>query len=428
MRRFGRRRRGGAPGGGESRAAIDAERWLGRIKEEGTIGLEALEVDGETEVPAHVAAIGRGRRADGKDVIVSFAPRHAGDALLGGLAAAGAKQGDEAFTGEVVAVAPQWTGASRRRLALLRAELPFTVTAVTASSLEEGPTEVPPEPVEEHGITTPARLAAHMAEGAARDLYLRALGALEGLGSKHGGAVRAYGRSVELVILARRVAQLRLEDDGGLSLVTLSPQRSAARLDNQGLAAAFDALEGQLRKRINDRRIRDGEEGVRTRALPVASEALGVRGAMPFPMGGSDVETLDQVGVDETGRPVIVAVRLTLGLGDLGRIVDALQDLRPHLSPLLADVPPPVRLETPLLVLVAEEFDPAVAPALAGLTLAHAVYTLEREGELRLVPGVTGEAGRAARGAGGRRRRPPSPPALRARCAAGGEGGRREGR
>ncbi len=387
-------------------ATIDAERWLTRIKEDGLLGLEELEVDAETPVPGHVAAIGKGRRADGAEVIVSFAPRYAGDALLGGLAAAGARAGEDGgFTGEVIAVAPQWTGAARRRLALLRDELPFTVTAVTASSLEEGPTEVPPEPVEEHGVTTPARLAAHMAEGAERDLYLRALAALEGLGSKHGGGVRAYGRGVELVVLSRRVAQLRLEEGGGLSLVTLAPQRSSTRLDSAGLAAAFDALEGQLRKRINDRRTRDGEEGVRTQLLPVAAEAVGLRGAIAFPLGGSDVETLDQIGVDATGRPVIVAVRLKLGLAELGRILDSLQDLRPHLSTLLAYLPPPVRVETPRLVLVAEELDAAVAPALAGLAVAHDVFTLDRERGLQLLPGASGAAGRAARGAAGRRRR-----------------------
>ena len=150
MRRFGRRRRGGAAGEGRA-APIDAERWLGRIQEEGIVAVEGLAPVDDTAVPGHVAAVGRGTKSGGGDVLVAFAPRHAGDALLGALAAGieaaragsapeGETEGGEAaadetpsapaFSGEVFALAPQWSGAARRRLALVRAELPFTLTAV----------------------------------------------------------------------------------------------------------------------------------------------------------------------------------------------------------------------------------------------------------------------------------------------------------
>ena len=60
---------------------------------------------------------------------------------------------------------------------------------------------------------------------------------------------------------ADEIAELRA--DGDVVLEALEPQRWSDRLTAADLPGVFDRLEGQLRKRLNDKRVRDGEEGLR---------------------------------------------------------------------------------------------------------------------------------------------------------------------
>ena len=79
MRRFSRRRRGGA-----GDAEINGESLFARMLDEGLLDLARLEVlpaDAVEDVPTSYAAVGRGEDKNGTSVIVSFAPRSAGDAL-----------------------------------------------------------------------------------------------------------------------------------------------------------------------------------------------------------------------------------------------------------------------------------------------------------------------------------------------------------
>jgi len=288
---------------------------------------------------------------------------------LGGLAAAMHLAESEGFTGELIVVAPQWSSSARQRLGLV-GERPFQLRAVAASSLSDGVAGVEPDAFADPVYVPVDRVSAHLADAADRALFSRAALALEGLASKHGGAVRGFGRSVELIVLARRVAELRA-DEGGVMLNTGSPQRSSVRLTADALANAFDELEGNLRKRLNDRRAREGEEGMRTRVIPAIGAMLGLRALQSWPMGGSDTPALDLSGIDSDGRPVLGAARKRLGLSELGDILDATVLLRPALPVLLGDVEPPVRIDAPRLVIAANEIDAAVARVLRCLVLGH---------------------------------------------------------
>ena len=223
-----------------------------------------------------------------------------------------------------------------------------------------------------------ARVVDELPQSEGRELFLRAFAALEGLAAKHGGAVRGVESRVELVLLARCVAVLR-PVDGKVRLETLLPERSSATLGRDGLAAAMDRLEGQLRKRLNDRRVRGAEEGVRTQALARFAEVAGLREVVTWPLGGSDSEVLDLVGLDADGRPVVAAVRQRLKIVELAAILDAVISLRPALPMLFAGAAPPLRLVVPRLALVSGELDDAALRVPAALTLDFAHYELRAQ-------------------------------------------------
>ena len=369
MRRFSRRRRGGA-----SDVPINAEQSFAQILEQGLFGLRSLETlpeDVTADVPASYAAIGSGEDENGGKVLVSFAPRSAGDALLGGLIVASklAEAETDGFAGELIVAAPQWNVAARRRLALV-GQKPYRVRALAAPSLADAPVSVDPEPASAPGVVSVSSVANHLLRPADRDLFLRATVALDGLASKHGGAIRGFERSVELVIMARRVADLHA-DESGVVLNTVLPTRSSLRLSSDGLAGALDALEGNLRKRLNDRRTREGDEGIRSRLQPLVAEALDLHSLVNWPVGGKDLDVIDSVGVNSDGSPVATAARSNLSLAALGVILDAALELRASLPVVLAQAGAPLRLDLFRLALIAKEFAPGVARVLPLLNLSH---------------------------------------------------------
>ena len=134
-RRFGRGRR--TIGSSDSKdAPIDAARWFERLIGEGIVKVQALEPVSADDVPASFAVVGSGEREGGERTLVGFAPGHGGDAALAVLAVAQRLAAEGGFEGEALAVAPQWSIAARRRLALV-GELPFRFRALAASSLGE---------------------------------------------------------------------------------------------------------------------------------------------------------------------------------------------------------------------------------------------------------------------------------------------------
>jgi len=359
-RRFGRARRGRGASGSRH-APIDAARAFERIVAAGIVEADAVEPLCADDIAATFAAVGVAE-CDGGKVVVGYAPRNAGDAALATVAVAQRLAAEEGFQGEAVAVAPQWSAAARRRLAALgTASFPF----------DEGVVE--PDPGDGPALVSANQVAAGLARGADRELFRRASVSFEGLAAKHGGAVRCLDSSVELVLLARRVAAIHA-DEGGVRLEVLQEERSTAVLTADGLATAMDQLEGLLRKRLNDRRVRSGEDGLRAQLASSLAEIAGVRNAKRWPIGGSDSEVIDLVGVHDDGRPVVGAIRNQLTLVALGAVLDAALALRPSLPTLLADAGPPLRIVMPRLLLAAKTFDDAALRVLASLALEHAAF------------------------------------------------------
>jgi hypothetical protein len=386
-RRFGRRRRSGSADDGRS-SGIDPQ-WLSRVGEEACIPAVSLAPLAADEVPASLALLGSGESETGERCLVAVS-RSGGDALIAVLAVASRLVEEEGFRGTALAVAPSWSLAARQRLGLV-GELPYALRAEAVPQLESLPASVEAEPMGPPAVVAPSQVHRHLARPADQELCRRSLAALSGLAAKHGGAIRGVGRAVELVLLARRVAAVRVDEDGVL-LDTWVGGRRTERLSAEALADALDRLEGSLRKHLNDREVRDGEPGLRSRLAPRLAEAAGLRAIVRWPLGGRDVDALDFAAVTPSGRPAVGALRTQLTLSILGPILDAAAALAPALPGLLESVPPPVRLESPCLVLGAERYDAAVTRVLGLLTLEVIRYEIlgagGREPELRLVTGA----------------------------------------
>jgi hypothetical protein len=374
-RRFGRRRQRSEDG---RESPIDA-RWLERVVEAGLAPAAELARVEYEDVPPSLALVARGRDAQGEAWVVAVAPESGGDALLAGLVAS-AREGSP---GSVLAVAEAWDGAARRRLALVRGLAEPPRARVLA---EEAHEVVAPEVPEVAPLVAVERLEAQLGDPAARTLFARGVDALRGLAAKHGGALRATASAAELVILARRVAALRPER-GAVVLETFLPGRQSHRPSKEDLAEHLDRLEGFVRKRLNDREVREGEEGLRGRALGPLVAAAGLRSAVRWPLGGADLDTVDLVGVAAEGRPVVAAVRRRLTLRIFGELLDAGLRLEPWLPVLLAGAGAPVLWGRPRLVLAAAEIDAAVSDAARFLDVELALFDLEERGaELSVRP------------------------------------------
>lgn len=376
MKRFSRKRRSAGDG---RRGPIDATTWLPKIVEQGVVGTERLEPWSESGVPDRVAAIGRGERPDGSAVLVAFSPHSASEALLGGLAAAEQAGGEGPFAGEVLLVAPQWPAGARRVLGLI-GQTGYSVEPIAAPGLTEGRVVVEPEPGPRILATSAAQLASRMTSPEARSAFSRAAAALEGLAAKHGGCVRVGIDRLELVVLARRVAEIRAEGESAVLEVQVGG-RTTTPLSGADLAGALDGLEGQLRRRLNDRKVRDGEEGLRGRVIAQLATGSELRSLAPWPQPGTDQDAVDGVGVNAEGDPVVVAVRERFGWSDLAAVLESLSPIGGLLPVLFAETAPPLRLGLPRLLLVAEGFDDGLDRALASLVVAY---------ELRNIAGASG--------------------------------------
>jgi len=387
-RRFGRGRKTN-PGKSKS-APIDAARCFERITAEKIVAAKSLSPITSEEIPEHFAAVAEGESERGGRLVVAFAPRNGGDAALAGLAYAKLLAADGEFDGEVIAVCPEWSIAARQRLGLL-APQGFGFRAVAASSLADGDSSVE-VPSGDGNSRVPARRIADRVEGAARDLFLRALATLEGLAAKHGGAVRGAGSSVELVLLARRVASIRVEElsasESPVMLETVLPEKATERLDSGNLAVAMDRLEGSLRKRLNDRRVRGSEEGLRAQLVSSLIEAEGIRDSAVWPLAGSEPEVIDFIGVGAGGTAVVGALRSKISMPELAVILDGAAAVRPVLAAWLAGADAPVRLDAVRLLLAAGEISPGALALLSMLSLDHTSYDIHqsrgRAAELRL--------------------------------------------
>ena len=363
MRRFSRKRRGGNRESGDR--PLDGAHWLGRLQEAQALGEVEFEVMAETDVPAHLAVVARGTGEEGSSKLLCFSPVEAADALMAALAVGVKLAEEESFSGEILVMAPKWSIRARRRLGLVRAELPFSLTTRSVPALKESEEGVESEAELEPAALPVSTLSASLVNPAQRALFNRTVDGLQGLAAKHGGAIRCFQRQVELIVAARRVAELRLDDEDPV-MTTWGQQKSTTRIDRQNVAGTLDDLEGQVRRRLNDRKVREGEEGLRTRAVPLLVETASLRDPIAWPLGGSDEETVDLVGLRQDGTPVAGAIRQEVTLSSLGGFLDGLQGLRLAQNSLFAGSDAPVRLKRPDLLIAGTEFAPAALKAMSG--------------------------------------------------------------
>ncbi len=378
MRRFSRRRRGLSDG---QRSAIDGSAWWPRILAEGLIPTAALEPWTDADVPATLAALARATLNDGSPAIVSFSPGSASEALVAGLAAAQQASAETPFTGTLFVVSPHWPMATRQLLDWI-GQTAYSVEPIAAVRLAEAGAVVESERIPRGLATNPVQLAARMSSSEARAAFTRAAASLEGLAAKHGGCVRVGTDRLELVVLARRVAEIRTDGDQAV-LETQVGGRQTTPLSATDLAGALDGLEGQLRRRLNDHKVREGEDGLRGRVVAQLSAGGELRNVRAWPTPGSELDVVDAVGVDAAGTPVIAAVRQEFEWTALCAVLESLSTLAPLMPLLLADAGPPLRLGRPRLLLVAERFAAGLERTVAALTLSF---------ELRVIAGTSGPA------------------------------------
>lgn len=380
-------------------------RWLERAAQAPGLAGATIEPAQPEDVPTDLALVGRVAGEGGDGRIVAVSPHSGGDALLAGIVAASRAAGD---VPEVLVFAPGWDAASRRRLGVLAGFEPAPRALVLPPEGSEA-TAVRAEAVSQALWVAADAIAAQASTAEGRALFARALEALRGLAAKHGGAVRAVGAAAELVIHAKPVATLRAEGSRVL-LEVLEPSRSLLPLAESGVSDAMDRLEGSLRKRLNDRRVRDGEEGLRGRWLAPLEAAAGLRFSRRWPFGSAGA-AIDLIGVTADGHAVVGAIREEFTLRRLGEVLDATLAAEAWLAPALAAAGSPMRADRPRLALAGPKFDGATQAVLGHLGLSVSCFeggasdtTLRLLAELDATVATPSE--RPARGRGAEREDP----------------------
>ncbi len=355
--RFGRRRRTE-----ERRAAPIDESWLGRAATALSAGeVRRLELDA---VPPSFALLGL-TEAGGRRFLLAVTPGSGGDALLAALVA---ETHPEAEGAEIVAAAPHFDAASRRRLGALRGPVRTLELGGAEPVVPELPTPVVPVEC----------LAAPLVSARERAVFERALAGLRGLAAKHGGSTRSARAGLELVILARPVAWLRAGSDR-VRLELLAPETATIELTEANLGEALDRLEGGVRRRVADRRVQGSEEGLRGRLAPQLAEPAALGFAVRWPFAGAG-QAIDLVGVDANGTAVIGFVRERLSLTALGEALDAALAAEPLLPLVLREAKGPVQIsDRPRLAFAFREAEAGAEAVLARLALAST--TLRADGD-----------------------------------------------
>ena len=363
-RRFGRRRRNDA----NKVRQLDVAQWLSRAAAQEVVPCEELEPVTSDEIPGALAVAGVGQTSEGKRFLVSVAPERGMDALVASLVAATAGDlGESGYEGGLLALAGHWDPFSRQALSLLRSQR-FPIRAIEVAGFSSAGSEIMASNLPEASAISSQQLAAALTSPSARRLFMRAAESLEGLAAKYAGVVRCGVAGLELVLLARRVATLSVEGEQ-LILESQFQRRERVVLEVTELAVVLDRLEGSLRRRLNDGKIKAGEEGFRARLIPLLADQLSLRARRDWPLSGNDLEQVDFVALDQDGKPVVALIRREAQLQHLASWLEAWLAVRTQLPTYLRSAKSPLRLEDARLVIAAERFDAALLRVLAELTL-----------------------------------------------------------
>ena len=363
-RRFGRRRRND-----EGRRPLDIEQELAAAAEARALPLDSLAAIEASDIAPHLAAVGRGTTPDGSPAIAVVAPQSGSVAWLASLAVGSQLANEEGFRGVVYALSPSWSAGARALLRQTRS-LPFEVRAL-AQPDADGQVRVAPEGAENWAWV----LASGPAHGVGDAAEVRLVAALQGLAAKHGGVLQRELGGVRLILLGRPVAVLR-RGGAAATLEVLEPRRSPLRVAPDNLSEILDQLEGFLRKFLSDRKIREGEPGLRAAGSAVLADALDLTTWVRWPFGMGDACPVDVLGVDRSGQLWAGALRRELDLGLLAPILEAAALSGTFAAWWFAHSP---AASLPRVALAAERFDAPTTRALAALEPKAELFDLSSD-------------------------------------------------
>jgi hypothetical protein len=345
-RRFGRRRQRSDEGRG---TPID-EQWLQRAA--AILPVETLTRKSWDDLPDSLALVGAGEGPSGA-WMAAVSPGCGADAAVAAALAAARHEGES--PPRVVALAPSWAEADQRVASRL---------GVRALALGDPEGEgLAPDPL--LVAIAPERIADALSGARGRELFARAHAGLEGLAAKHGGGLRIHESAVQLVLHTKPVASL-IAGGETVTLELLVPSRESHVVTAGGVGELLDRLEGNLRRRLNDRKVREGEEGVRGRLLEALVQSAGLRSVRPWPLGGA-CDGVDAVAVDDAGALVIAIGRGSFGLSAVAESLRAACAIEPLVPALAGAAAPPVRLTAPArLALGGTKIEDAAAVVLRG--------------------------------------------------------------
>lgn len=320
----------------------------------------------QPDIPADFARLLRAESAQGS-WLIAVSASGAVRALLAAVLAAGRLGADPART---VAAAPRWSAAS---LGLCDALAAVPVRPLILNG-EQDARRFEPLPL----VVSMERTGAQFKNPRTRQMFHAARAGFESLAARHGGAVRVADGGLELVIAARPLARLSAEDDR-VQIESLHSRAETFLIDSDEpgkLDTALSRLGGDIPRHLKDRKVRNGEEGLRARMSVRLAEHIGLAEWRLWPAAGA-ASAIDVVGAGSDGAGVMIAVRMRLDLSALGEILEGALALEPVLGVVLEGVSAPVRIGAPpLLAISAHEFDASAHEVLEKIGLPLNLYKL----------------------------------------------------
>ena len=309
MRRrgWGRRGNGGGGGGGNG-----GGRLLDRLRELRGAPLRDVQPLERAEGVPEGIALASGRWEENRPVAI-VASRRDGLELLGWARIAASRTGGRSLR-EVVIAAPFFSERTRRAAARA-GELGLVVHLLSFPALADASGDT--FEIDDH----PARPAPTLFGGGAT-LLARVLRVIEGAAAlTSAGAVRPAGSEYLVFVRGERVARVCPEGDGVAVAIALPDQRNV-HVDESSFPRWGVELHEWLVSLAQDPRLLDGEAARRDDEIErAAEEARAGVSARWLPWNREGREGIDWVGIDIDGRPVVGAIRDSVGVADVPGLV-----------------------------------------------------------------------------------------------------------
>jgi hypothetical protein len=315
-RGWGNRRGGGnngGGGGGNAGSGGGGARLLERLRElrgAGLRDLQALERGGD--VPDGIALASA--RWEGNRPVAIVASRRDGLELLGWARIAAHRAGGGRVLREVFIAAPFFSERTRRAAARA-GEHGLVLHLLSLPALADASSET--FEIDDH----PARPTPTLFGGGAT-LLARVLRVIEGAAAvTSAGGVRPAGAEYLVFVRGERVARVAPEGEGVAVALEL-PEHKQVHVSESNFPRWGVELHEWLVSLAQDPRLLEGEAARRDDEIERAAEEAhaGVSARwLPWNREGSDL--IDWVGIDIDGRPVVGAIRDTLGVADVPGLV-----------------------------------------------------------------------------------------------------------